>query len=115
MPLEWRGGVLANAPASLAMTASVKADTMLSQTTDIGLTVDYRIGSAWSAIPQTMMIAFAEWGHLLLQKNRDDTMAMEILATVKADINVPSNRRVGQKSIGSQLEPDEWEEENEPC
>lgn len=115
MSVEWRGGIAADVPVSLVMDRSVAADIPMQQEAGAARTTDYTIGSALGAVPLILMTSPAEWIQLLIAISHDQAIPLEIMATIAADTTVPSNSRVGQRSIGSTLEPDAWEEDNEPC
>lgn len=77
--------------------------------------IDYRSGSAWLSTPLSLTISPVEWSQLVFATSRDAAIPIEILTTVNADINPTFNLRVGQEAIGAYLQPDAWEEDNEPC
>lgn len=114
MSLEWRGGMLADIAISAEIPGSAKADLQNPQEINVIKSVDYVCGSALGAVTLALMTGPMDWNHLLMPVSLDQAIPLEIMATVVADTTVPSNSRVGQRSIGSQLEPDEFERDHEP-
>lgn len=114
-PLEIRGGFFVENQFVTKIKASPTVDFAFLISPGIVSLVDYRAGSAWLSVPLSLAVLPSEWGHLLLTRSLDMTVPIEILKTVNADVSAAVNPRIGQDTIGSYLEPDSWEEANEPC
>lgn len=113
-PLEINAGVFNGPTFILEIKASPRVDLVGPLAIGRVTLVDYQSGTAWLSAPLAMTIMPLEFGHLTFGVNLSSEVPLEIQATVNADMNSPFYERVGQESIGSALEPDAWEDDNEP-
>jgi hypothetical protein len=111
---EWRGGVFGDAPSGVEIAGSLRADTTAPVASVFTRSADYALGAFWLSTPITDTTLPAEWGHLTASATRNDRFPLEMLTTVITNVNVSFHMDIGRKSIGSSLEPDEFECEHEP-
>jgi hypothetical protein len=83
-------------------------ETSSSQQSALTASVELRASTAASTA------TLIEWNQLLLGLHVDAVFTLEVLHVAQSDITVGVPVRLGRRAIGSQLTPDEWEEENEP-
>jgi hypothetical protein len=113
VPLEWRSSIYTDVEMSgPEWRLSVMVDQALPVSTVAAVRMDANVNLEISSNLELEVIFPLDYSHELLFREMLAVFPLEYLATVQVDVTFGSMTELGQKAIGSKIEPDEWEEEH---
>jgi hypothetical protein len=113
MPLEWRSSIYTDAEMSgPEWRLSVMVDQTLPVSTVADVRIDAKVNLEITSNLELEVKFPLDYSHELLFREMLAVFPLEYLATVQVDVTFGSMTELGQKAIGSKIEPDEWEEEH---